>query len=219
MAQLVIGPLAFFGARLFSMASEGTGLLEWGAVRSSGGELALVLAAPSAAWLVRLPVGRYVDVLAPSVTLALAVGRLGCLAQGCCFGTRSNLPWALAFPRGSPAYVAQLAEGVIPATAAESLPVHPLQIYFAASAIAVTAVLLWRARRKRFDGEVALWLVVLSSGSKFLLEALRGRGIHVPEPDLQTIPLAMLVLAATALGGIHLLTSAGVRAARPARGE
>src|SRR5262245_4474594 len=49
----------------------------------------------------------YMDIIAPSVALGLAVGRIGCLLNGCCYGSTCNLPWAVTFPYGSPASVEQ----------------------------------------------------------------------------------------------------------------
>ena len=52
------------------------------------------------------------DVLAPSLALGLAIGRLGCLMNGCCFGGTCQPPWpGLAFPAGSPPYMQQLVDG------------------------------------------------------------------------------------------------------------
>src|SRR6185295_16397937 len=37
------------------------------------------------------------DVFAPGVALGHAVGRMGCLAAGCCWGIHTDLPWAITF--------------------------------------------------------------------------------------------------------------------------
>jgi phosphatidylglycerol:prolipoprotein diacylglycerol transferase len=52
----------------------------------------------------KLPVRRYLDILAIGLMLALAFGRIGCFLNGCCFGRPTNLPWAVRFPYGSHAY-------------------------------------------------------------------------------------------------------------------
>jgi len=56
----------------------------------------------------KLPVRRYLDILAISLMLALAFGRIGCFLNGCCFGKPTNLPWAIRFPYGSDAYRSQV---------------------------------------------------------------------------------------------------------------
>lgn len=56
----------------------------------------------------KLPVRRYLDILAIGLMLALAFGRIGCFLRGCCFGKPTNLPWAVRFPYGSDAYSSQV---------------------------------------------------------------------------------------------------------------
>jgi phosphatidylglycerol---prolipoprotein diacylglyceryl transferase len=48
--------------------------------------------------LKKLPALKFLDILAPTVMLGLAFGRIGCLLNGCCFGQPSSLPWAIRFP-------------------------------------------------------------------------------------------------------------------------
>jgi phosphatidylglycerol:prolipoprotein diacylglycerol transferase len=56
----------------------------------------------------KLPVRRYLDILAIGLMLALVFGRIGCFLNGCCFGKPTNLPWAVRFPYGSYAYQSQV---------------------------------------------------------------------------------------------------------------
>lgn len=49
----------------------------------------------------KLPVRRYLDVLAIGLMLALVFGRIGCFLNGCCFGKPADLPWAVRFPYDS----------------------------------------------------------------------------------------------------------------------
>ena len=48
----------------------------------------------------RLPVRRYLDIIAPSLMIGLAFGRAGCLVNGCCYGgpARPDFPLAMTFP-------------------------------------------------------------------------------------------------------------------------
>jgi phosphatidylglycerol:prolipoprotein diacylglycerol transferase len=52
----------------------------------------------------RIRVHRFLDVIAPAVAIGLVFGRMGCLLNGCCFGAVADVPWAIRFPAGSPAY-------------------------------------------------------------------------------------------------------------------
>lgn len=62
----------------------------------------------------RLPGLALADLVSPSVMLGLACGRVGCFLNGCCFGGLCDEPWAVRFPPGSPAYLAQVEEGKLP---------------------------------------------------------------------------------------------------------
>ena len=59
-------------------------------------------------WRHKLPIRRYLDILAIGLLLALAFGRIGCFLNGCCFGKQTALPWGVRFPYGSFAYGSQV---------------------------------------------------------------------------------------------------------------
>jgi phosphatidylglycerol:prolipoprotein diacylglycerol transferase len=77
----------------------------------------------------RAPILRYLDALCSTLGLGVFIVRWNCFLYGCCFGLPSSLPWAISFPKGSPAYNAHLLRGYITPEAKISLPVHPFQIY------------------------------------------------------------------------------------------
>jgi len=49
----------------------------------------------------------YLDIIAPSAALGLAIGRVGCLLNGCCWGGVCEAPYAITFPKGSTPAVMQ----------------------------------------------------------------------------------------------------------------
>lgn len=59
----------------------------------------------------RLPVLSTFDAMAPAMMLGLAIGRIGCLMNGCCFGGPTDVCWAITFPKGSPAHQHQIQHG------------------------------------------------------------------------------------------------------------
>jgi len=60
----------------------------------------------------QLPVWKTADLIAPGMVLGLAIGRIGCLMNGCCYGgVCSNDYPAVTFPAGSPPYMRQLETG------------------------------------------------------------------------------------------------------------
>ncbi|HEX3600380.1 MAG TPA: prolipoprotein diacylglyceryl transferase family protein [Lacipirellulaceae bacterium] len=52
----------------------------------------------------RLPLLAMADLIAPSMAIGLAFGRVGCLLNGCCYGGQTDLPWHVAFPKLSSRY-------------------------------------------------------------------------------------------------------------------
>ncbi|HJT36676.1 MAG TPA: prolipoprotein diacylglyceryl transferase family protein [Pirellulales bacterium] len=88
MANFTKGGLVVFGSAI------GAGLALWAFVRKY-----------------RLPGLALADLIAPSVMLGLAFGRVGCFFNGCCFGGQCDRPWAVQFPFKSPPHVRQIESG------------------------------------------------------------------------------------------------------------
>jgi phosphatidylglycerol:prolipoprotein diacylglycerol transferase len=67
------------------------------------------------AWRYRLPVLPLADLIIPSLALGVAIGRLGCLLNGCCFGDvcHHDYAWAVTFPASSPPYLRQQSLGLM----------------------------------------------------------------------------------------------------------
>lgn len=55
----------------------------------------------------------YLDLLAPPLALAYALGRLGCLLAGCCYGKYCELPWSIAGRHPTQAYASLWEVGVL----------------------------------------------------------------------------------------------------------
>lgn len=62
----------------------------------------------------KLPILRTLDVFAPALMLGIALGRLGCFMNGCCFGGPCDCPVGVHFPIASPAHFAQMENGLAP---------------------------------------------------------------------------------------------------------
>jgi phosphatidylglycerol:prolipoprotein diacylglycerol transferase len=56
----------------------------------------------------KLPIRPCLDIVAITLMLGLALGRIGCFLNGCCFGKPTELPWAVRFPYDSFAYFSQI---------------------------------------------------------------------------------------------------------------
>lgn len=74
-------------------------LMVWrGGLEFIGGVICAILVMVIYSRKMKLPILKYLDILAPAVMLGLAFGRIGCLLNGCCFGAECKLPWAIRFP-------------------------------------------------------------------------------------------------------------------------
>jgi phosphatidylglycerol:prolipoprotein diacylglycerol transferase len=107
----------------------------------------------------RCPFWSLADVIAPSIALGHAIGRLGCLMNGCCYGKACDLPWAIRFPG-------------IPETGGTG--VHPTQLYEAALNLGLYAALAWLFRRRPFDGVVLAAYLVAYAVLRSFVELFRG---------------------------------------------
>ena len=101
---LILGVL---GARIFHVIHHWSHYREnprqivaiWsGGLEFLGGFILAVVTLAVYLWIKKRPLFNVLDILSPSAMLGLAIGRLGCLLNGCCFGATCDLPWALTFP-------------------------------------------------------------------------------------------------------------------------
>ena len=134
---------------------------------------------------------RALDLLVAPAFLALAVGRVGCLAGGCCLGTPTSLPWALHRVGG--------------------VGVHPVPVYELIFALALVAfsLRLTRPPGERFPLALAIY---------FAFRFLEGF-VRPGEPvalGLRTQQVAALVLAGFWLWQVRAARGRGAeRTGRP----
>ena len=121
----------------------------------------------------KLPLWKTADIFAPSIALGSFFGRAGCLLNSCCFGKPANLPWAIQFPNGSPAWSLQNQEGLVGAND-PSLPVHPTEIYDGLLNLALYFFLACLFRRKKFDGQVFATYLLCYAVTRGNVECFRG---------------------------------------------
>jgi hypothetical protein len=72
-----------------------------GGLEVYGGFIAVVVLVLGYLWWRKHSIRWYLDIIAPSAALGMAIGRIGCFLNGCCFGGVCDLPWAVHFPYGS----------------------------------------------------------------------------------------------------------------------
>ena len=121
------------------------------------------------------------DLFALALPAGEAVGRLGCFLNECCFGTPSDVPWAVE------------QQGALR---------HPAQLYSAALAAIIFATLLWLRRRVALpEGALFRWYLVLFCGARFFLEFARHRDTLIAGLS----PVQWLCIEIPVSVGIYLL--------------
>jgi phosphatidylglycerol:prolipoprotein diacylglycerol transferase len=118
----------------------------------------LILAAIVGGWMARsfrLRVWRMADSAVPALALGIAIMRVGCFLQGCCFGRATDLAWGVTYPEWGEAWRKVLEYQVLSGETGLGdalhgpLPVHPTQIYEAIAALVVGLIAVWLLLRHR----------------------------------------------------------------------
>lgn len=137
------------------------------------------------------------DHIAAALPLGHAIGRLGCLLAGCCYGRPTSLPWGLALGGDPASSTAPQLWGV---------PLHPAQLYESAANLAIFGfIAAWAlpavegGRLKR--GTAFLLYLALYGAARFAVELFRfdDRGATLP-------PLSPSQWLALALSGAAVVT-------------
>lgn len=166
---------AFLGAKLLLFVVEWDHILRNPAfaltlLRSAGVFYGgLILALVAAFWYMRrhrMPLWTTCDAFAPGIVLGQAVGRIGCLLAGCCYGKPTDLPWGITFT--NPIASANVGTPL-------DVALHPTQLYESAAALLILGILLLIERRRRFFPGQTFWTyLLLYPVARFSIEFFRG---------------------------------------------
>lgn len=140
--------------------------------------------------------GQLVNTLFVAVPFGHAVGRFGCLLGGCCYGSPTNLPWAVTY--ADP--IARRMNGTPLGT-----PVHPTAVYEAGLEFVNFGVCYWLWRRGAPDWSILAVWAGLYGAQRFFLEYLRGdpRGYSGPLSPSQWVSVSMVALSLAFLFAIR----------------
>jgi phosphatidylglycerol:prolipoprotein diacylglycerol transferase len=117
----------------------------------------------------QLPVLQTSDLFAPGVALGHGIGRLGCLAAGCCWGKPTHLPWGITF--NNPDATTGVPLGI---------PLHPTQLYEALAEGIICAILINRLMRPHREGQIIGLYLALYGAVRFGVEFLRAHDASNP---------------------------------------
>lgn len=127
----------------------------------------------------------YFDLIAPSVALAQACGRIGCFFAGCCYGKETDLPIGIVFPEGS--------------FAPAGVPLFPTQLISSAGDFLIMLVLILFARGAKREGDVGALYLLLYGIGRFSIEFFRtntqgGIGIFTTAQCLSLVFVLIAIL-------------------------
>lgn len=108
----------------------------------------------------KIPFLKYFDLAMPSVAIAQGFGRMGCFMAGCCYG-RPTDSWLGVIFKNSP-------------FAPNGVSVLPTQLFSSAGDFLIAGMLILIARKKRTDGIVASWYLLLYGVGRFFVEFMRN---------------------------------------------
>jgi phosphatidylglycerol:prolipoprotein diacylglycerol transferase len=172
-----------------------------------GGFLGAALAVFAVARYKRFRLWRIVDVGAPAVAAAYAVGRTGCWAIGDDYGRPWRGALAVAFPEGAPPSTAGVMSrefGVaMPPGAGPNtlLSVYPTQLYEVALGLVMFGI-LWRLRdHKHAEGWLFGVFCVLAGLERFVIEFFRAKDDRL----VAGLTYAQLIALASVAVGIALM--------------
>lgn len=123
------------------------------------------------------------DLWAPAAAVGQSIGRIGCFMAGCCYGKPTDRFWGVTFT--DPRSIAPL-----------HVSIHPTQLYSSFVNLVIFIVLIILTGKKRFEGQVLLWFLILHSTGRLLIERFRGddRGMLFGTGWTPTQVLAMMIL-------------------------
>ncbi len=129
------------------------------------------------------------DAFAPGIAAGHAIGRMGCFAAGCCWGTETHVPWAITFTRPD----AYNMTGV-----PLNEPLHPAQLYEAGANALLFAFLYWRFGKSHRPGAIFALYLLGYSAIRFVVEFFRfhEQGLHAGLSWTQWIALGTLAAGA-----------------------
>ena len=195
---IIIGALV--GAKLLLLIVEFDRFLESPAelfsLMRAGGVFygGLFLAVIIAFWYIskhHMPFWKTCDVFAPGIALGHVIGRLGCLAAGCCYGKPTDVAWGITF--NNPMAASNVGTPL-------GIPLHPSQLYESSAELLILTFLLTTEHKRRpFPGRTFWTYILLYAVSRYVIEFYRGDPRGMVFDILSTSQAISIILAPLSL--------------------
>lgn len=123
------------------------------------------------------------DLAGLCVPAGLAIGRIGCLLNGCCYGKPTGLPWGITYPLNS---------GIIGAR-------HPTQMYELVLDLVLFGLLWWKKDSFEREGTIFCLFALGYAFIRFTMELFREHTTASANLTFQLISLGLFVIAGLVL--------------------
>ncbi|MBU1106296.1 MAG: prolipoprotein diacylglyceryl transferase [Candidatus Riflebacteria bacterium] len=141
----------------------------------------------------KLPFWKVMDCVSFGLPAGIALARLGCLLNGCCYGTSCEYPWAMNFP------------------AAGSVKCHPTQIYESIGALLIWLLLSKLRPYRRNYGEIFLAYIASYGLIRFLIEFFRAENPVVMAGLTMAQIIGILMVGASLIAWQRISASRNLR--------
>ncbi|CCW35550.1 Prolipoprotein diacylglyceryl transferase [Chthonomonas calidirosea] len=135
------------------------------------------------------------DIGATAWPLGYAIGRIGCLLNGCCYGAPTSLPWGIRFPDED--HPGQLTP-----------PSHPIQLYATLINLGFFWWLTRWQKRSRRDGELFWAYIAMYGAYRFAVEFLRAGATstyRIPSLHITDTHIVSVLMILIGLWGLFAL--------------
>lgn len=159
-----------------------THILNFEGLAVYGAVIGVTLAIVAYCLVKKLPVLQLADVVSPGALVGMAIGRVGCVFNGCCYGLFTAVPWAV--------------EYTCPTSyAPQGVPLHPTQIYHILWNLFAFGVLWLLRRNLKPNGSVFLLYLAFYAAGDLLIRFFRdGEPFLFGFQQAQLIGIIMLVI-------------------------
>lgn len=162
-----------------------------------GGLLVIIGLLISIAWLKEKIY--LIDNLAIPFIIGVGLQNVGCFMAGCCYGNPSNLPWSVHYGSGSPAFIAELQEGIVKTGETVTLSLHPVQLYLLTGCLLI-AFVVWKFRNRLkapLSQFIFGWMLysVLRFFMEFLRDPVTNHGLGNAVAGMKVLQWVLLVTA------------------------
>lgn len=141
----------------------------------------------------KLPFWKVMDCIGFGLPAGIALARLGCLLNGCCYGTSCDYPWAMTFPETGPGAH------------------HPTQLYESLGALFIFFLLGQLRAYRRNYGEIFLTGMASYSVIRFFIEFVRAENPAVLAGLTMAQLIGILALAASIVAWKKISASKAMR--------